>query len=147
MKRQSLEYGLVRTAGLEPAQPFSRGILSPLRLPFRHVRKSRKSVHFQWCCRVLALLTALCLQFDLRTLARFFARSTASYNPTPAIELSWSRATAISFSARVRATYFSRIRLTKLSEWPLIDAISAFVAPFSASTVIAVPRRSWKCKS
>jgi hypothetical protein len=33
--------GLVRTAGLEPAQPFSRGILSPLRLPFRHVRAGR----------------------------------------------------------------------------------------------------------
>ena len=30
---------MVRTAGLEPAQPFSRGILSPLRLPFRHVRE------------------------------------------------------------------------------------------------------------
>ena len=30
---------MVRTAGLEPAQPFGRGILSPLRLPFRHVRQ------------------------------------------------------------------------------------------------------------
>ena len=30
-------------------------------------------------------------------------------------------------------------------ESPLIEAISALVAPFSASTVIAVPRRSWKC--
>src|SRR5215472_5790111 len=29
---------LVRTAGLEPAQGFPQGILSPLRLPFRHVR-------------------------------------------------------------------------------------------------------------
>lgn len=31
---------LVRTAGLEPAQGFPQGILSPLRLPFRHVRES-----------------------------------------------------------------------------------------------------------
>jgi hypothetical protein len=30
---------LVRTAGLEPAQGFPQGILSPLRLPFRHVRE------------------------------------------------------------------------------------------------------------
>src|SRR5208282_3686201 len=29
---------LVRTAGLEPARGFPQGILSPLRLPFRHVR-------------------------------------------------------------------------------------------------------------
>jgi hypothetical protein len=29
---------MVRTAGLEPAQGFPQGILSPLRLPFRHVR-------------------------------------------------------------------------------------------------------------
>ena len=29
---------LVRTEGLEPSQPFGQGILSPLRLPFRHVR-------------------------------------------------------------------------------------------------------------
>jgi hypothetical protein len=29
---------VVRTAGLEPAQGFPQGILSPLRLPFRHVR-------------------------------------------------------------------------------------------------------------
>ena len=31
---------LVRTAGLEPAQGLPQGILSPLRLPFRHVRGS-----------------------------------------------------------------------------------------------------------
>jgi hypothetical protein len=31
---------LVRTAGLEPAQGYPQGILSPLRLPFRHVRES-----------------------------------------------------------------------------------------------------------
>jgi hypothetical protein len=31
---------LVRTAGLEPAQGFPQGILSPLRLPFRHVREA-----------------------------------------------------------------------------------------------------------
>ena len=40
--RRSWDYSecdVVRTAGLEPAQPFSRGILSPLRLPFRHVRE------------------------------------------------------------------------------------------------------------
>jgi hypothetical protein len=30
---------VVRTAGLEPAQGFPQGILSPLRLPFRHVRR------------------------------------------------------------------------------------------------------------
>src|SRR6186997_1844429 len=29
---------LVRAAGLEPARLYSRGILSPLRLPFRHAR-------------------------------------------------------------------------------------------------------------
>ena len=31
---------MVRTAGLEPAQGYPQGILSPLRLPFRHVRES-----------------------------------------------------------------------------------------------------------
>src|SRR5258706_12941437 len=71
---------LVRTAGLEPAQPFSRGILSPLRLPFRHVRRASFLKCFQLCCRVLVLLTPLGLQFglqfELRTIARFFARST-----------------------------------------------------------------------
>src|SRR6476469_11132614 len=29
---------LVRTPGLEPGRDYSQGILSPLRLPFRHVR-------------------------------------------------------------------------------------------------------------
>jgi hypothetical protein len=29
---------LVRTEGLEPSREISQGILSPLRLPFRHVR-------------------------------------------------------------------------------------------------------------
>src|SRR5215467_1222740 len=33
---------LVRTAGLEPARGCPQGILSPLRLPFRHVRKQGK---------------------------------------------------------------------------------------------------------
>ena len=33
---------LVRTAGLEPARGCPQGILSPLRLPFRHVRKEGK---------------------------------------------------------------------------------------------------------
>lgn len=33
---------LVRTAGLEPARSFLQRILSPLRLPFRHVRDSRR---------------------------------------------------------------------------------------------------------
>src|SRR5690242_16664230 len=32
---------LVRAAGLEPARDRSRGILSPLRLPFRHARAER----------------------------------------------------------------------------------------------------------
>lgn len=31
----------LRTAGLEPALPFGKGILSPLRLPFRHARLIR----------------------------------------------------------------------------------------------------------
>jgi hypothetical protein len=29
---------MVRTEGLEPSRPYGQGILSPLRLPFRHVR-------------------------------------------------------------------------------------------------------------
>ena len=29
---------MVRMAGIEPARPFGQGILSPLRLPFRHIR-------------------------------------------------------------------------------------------------------------
>ena len=29
---------VVRTEGLEPSRDYSQGILSPLRLPFRHVR-------------------------------------------------------------------------------------------------------------
>ncbi len=29
---------MVRMAGLEPARPCGQGILSPLRLPFRHIR-------------------------------------------------------------------------------------------------------------
>jgi hypothetical protein len=33
----------VRTAGLEPAQGYPQGILSPLRLPFRHVRGANKT--------------------------------------------------------------------------------------------------------
>jgi hypothetical protein len=36
---------LVRTAGLEPAQGFPQGILSPLRLPFRHVREGGHPYH------------------------------------------------------------------------------------------------------
>jgi hypothetical protein len=36
---------LVRTAGLEPAQGFPQGILSPLRLPFRHVREGGRPYH------------------------------------------------------------------------------------------------------
>jgi hypothetical protein len=32
---------LVRTVGLEPTRGFPQGILSPLRLPFRHVRAAR----------------------------------------------------------------------------------------------------------
>ena len=31
---------MVRTEGLEPSQPYGQGILSPLRLPFRHVRSA-----------------------------------------------------------------------------------------------------------
>ena len=34
---------LVRTAGLEPALPYEKQILSLLRLPFRHVRFGRAS--------------------------------------------------------------------------------------------------------
>ena len=34
---------LVRTAGLEPALPYEKQILSLLRLPFRHVRWSIRS--------------------------------------------------------------------------------------------------------
>ena len=39
-KNQTLRFGyfcLVPMAGLEPARSFPRGILSPLRLPFRHI--------------------------------------------------------------------------------------------------------------
>src|SRR6185437_6032378 len=32
---------VVRTEGLEPSREISQGILSPLRLPFRHVRVAR----------------------------------------------------------------------------------------------------------
>jgi hypothetical protein len=37
---------MVRTAGLEPAQGFPQGILSPLRLPFRHVRDAHTHTMF-----------------------------------------------------------------------------------------------------
>jgi hypothetical protein len=37
---------LVRTAGFEPARDFSQGILSPLRLPFRHVRNKVRARTF-----------------------------------------------------------------------------------------------------
>ena len=35
-----LEPMMVRTAGFEPALPYGKRILSPQRLPFRHVRSS-----------------------------------------------------------------------------------------------------------
>src|ERR1043166_9141357 len=41
---------LVRTMGVEPIPPFGERILSPLRLPFRHVRfrpGSRRTARFQ----------------------------------------------------------------------------------------------------
>jgi hypothetical protein len=40
---------MVRTAGLEPAQGFPQGILSPLRLPFRHVRESGQLHNVRGC--------------------------------------------------------------------------------------------------
>ena len=40
---------LVRTAGLEPAQGFPQGILSPLRLPFRHVRENGQLHEVRGC--------------------------------------------------------------------------------------------------
>ena len=36
-KRRKPLYLLVPKAGLEPARPLRRGILNPLRLPFRHL--------------------------------------------------------------------------------------------------------------
>jgi hypothetical protein len=53
-------YGVVRTAGLEPARPFGQEILSLWRLPFRHARtraiihqiaRSRTRVETQWQVR------------------------------------------------------------------------------------------------
>ncbi len=45
---------VVPGAGLEPARPFGQGILSPLRLPFRHpgfcLRNLRFSQCYQWFC-------------------------------------------------------------------------------------------------
>jgi hypothetical protein len=43
---------LVRTAGFEPAQGFPQGILSPLRLPFRHVRESGQPHEVRGCGQI-----------------------------------------------------------------------------------------------
>ena len=43
---------MVRTAGLEPAQGFPQGILSPLRLPFRHVRESGQPHEVRGCGQI-----------------------------------------------------------------------------------------------
>ena len=40
-QEQQVLFGLVPKAGLEPAHPFGRGILNPLRLPFRHLGNAR----------------------------------------------------------------------------------------------------------
>jgi hypothetical protein len=51
-----LQKQVVPKAGLEPARPLRRGILNPLRLPFRHLgavnslAKLFGSVHTSKCC-------------------------------------------------------------------------------------------------
>src|SRR5690348_2962078 len=77
---------MVRTAGLEPAQGFPQGILSPLRLPFRHVRgcgqlyEVRRRVDNSTTCATAPILEPAMI----RQLCLGHHWSTDRYRSTPA---------------------------------------------------------------
>ena len=71
----AFDQALVRTAGLEPARGFPQGILSPLRLPFRHVRAAHPKA-----VRAAALVAPAA-----RASKRGVHDSRPLYNPAPLI--------------------------------------------------------------